>query len=336
MGSMLEPSSADGMRDNLAVSTMDIVRLFVEFAEKASVTHLSKDGIISAFREVIRIGITGLEAQERSVTFEVAVKESLQARRHRRPSTLSDLRSYTSRMLRCKEFRIKYLRNIDVDDCHEMLHRQFGHSPHVFRKAKTILHSIFGYGIRRGWCSNNPVIAIDCPPIHEERIRPLSGVQIRSILRCCQDEDLLCLLPSVLLMLYCGIRPGEVRRLRWRDVDRREKVVYVEGYASKTGGPRAVPLRGRALELLNYRRSPDELIAPRNWTRLWKRLRTRAGIKRWQRDVMRHTFASYHLKRFHNLVQLQEEMGHRDSNLLRTRYLNVRHVSTSTARRFFG
>lgn len=164
---------------------------------------------------------------------------------------------------------------------------------------------------------------------------PLSGAQIRAIMRTCLDEDLRSMLPATQLLLFCGVRPGEVRRLRWRDIDRREKVVYIEGRASKTGGPRAVPLRGGAKELLDYRCPPNEYIAPRNWTRLWRRLRLRAGIKRWQRDVMRHTFASLHLKRFHNLLQLQEEMGHRDCNLLRTRYLNVRHVSTSTARRFF-
>lgn len=315
---------------------MDMMRLFVEFTEEASLTQLRKDEIISAFRKVMRLGIKGLEAQERSVAFGVAVKESLRARRHRRPSTLADLRSYTNRMLRCTQFSEKPLRNITCEDCYEILHKLFGHSPHVFRKAKTILNSIFSYGMRRGWCSINPVKAIENPPVYEERIRPLSGVQIRNIMRSCQADDLICMLPAVQLMLYCGVRPGEVRRLRWRDIDRREKVVYIEGRASKTGGPRAVPLRGRALELLEYRHSPDELIAPRNWTRLWRRLRARAGMKHWQKDVMRHTFASLHLKRFHNIIQLQEEMGHRDCTLLRTRYLNVRHVSSNVARKFFS
>ncbi len=333
---MLDISLPNDVVDKLAVSSMDIMRLFVEFAEEASVTQLCKDDLISAFRRVMRIGITGLEAQERSVAFGVAVKESLRARRHRRPSTLADLRSYTNRMLQYSQFCDKPLRNITCDDCHEILHKLFGHSPHVFRKAKIILNSIFSYGIRRGWCSSNPVRAIETPPVYEERIRPLSGVQIRNIMRSCRQDDLICMLPATQLMLYCGVRPGEVRRLRWRDIDRREKVVYIEGRASKTGGPRAVPLRGQALELLEYRHSPDELIAPRNWTRLWKRLRVRAGIKHWQRDVLRHTFASLHLKRFHNIIQLQEEMGHRDCTLLRTRYLNVRHVSSNVARKFFS
>ena len=323
--------------NQLPISPMDIIRLFVEFAEVASVTTSDKESIISAFRRVIHTGVSGVAEMEKSVSFETAVKESLQARWNRRPATLADLRSYSNRLLHeAGKMQQAPLRSITSEQCRELLQTNFGYSPHVFRKAKAVLHSIFSLGIRRGWCTINPVKALESPPVYEERIIPLTGGQIRALMRACRDKDLLIMRPSVQLLLWCGVRPGEIRRLRWRDIDKREKVVYIEGRASKTGGPRAVPLRGQALELLDYKRPPGELIAPRNWTRLWRRLRLRAGIKRWQRDVMRHTFASFHLKRFHNLIQLQEEMGHRDCNLLRTRYLNLRHVSSSTARRFFN
>ena len=315
---------------------MDIMRLFVEFTEEASVTQSDKESIINAFRRIVRTGVNGVAEQERSVSFRYAAMESLQARQNRRPSTIADLRSYTKRMLSYEQFSEIPLSSITSEQCDKLLQDHFNHSPHVFRKAKSVLHSVFTYGIRRGWCQTNPVKSLECPPVYEERIVPLSGAQIRAILRTCRQPEFLPMLPATQLLLYCGVRPGEVRRLHWRDIDRREKVVYIEGRASKTGGPRAVPLRGGALELLEYHRPLNEYIAPRNWTRLWKRLRSQAGMKCWQKDVMRHTFASLHLKRFHNLIQLQEEMGHRDCNLLRTRYLNVRHVSSSTARRFFS
>lgn len=320
----------------LAVSPLDIMRLFVEFAEEADVTQSAKEDIIASFRRVIRSGVSSVAESERSVSFETAMRESLEVRRIRRSSTVADLRSYMNRMLEYAEFRAQPLRCITSEQCIEMLRELFGHSPHVFRKAKAVLHSVFAYGQRRGWCRFNPVKAIECPPVYEERIVPLTGCQIRALMRACRRDEFCSMLPAMQLLLWCGIRPGEVRRLHWRDIDRREKCVYIEGRASKTGGPRAVPLRGAAKELLHYNRRGDEKIAPRNWTRLWRKLRKRAGLTNWQRDVLRHTFASYHLKCFHNLPQLQEEMGHRDCNLLRTRYLNVRHVSSATARRFFA
>lgn len=40
-------------------------------------------------------------------------------------------------------------------------------------------------------------------------------------------------------MLYAGIRPGEVVRLHWRDVDLEERVISVRSRTSKTGGNQA-------------------------------------------------------------------------------------------------
>lgn len=161
--------------------------------------------------------------------------------------------------------------------------------------------------------------------------------QVRTLVRVLELDEFRCMSAPIRLMLWCGVRPGEVRRLRWKDIDYREGVVYIDGSASKTGGARAVPLRGAAAALRKCRdMAPSQYIAPRNWQRLWAALRLRADMPRWQRDALRHTFASYHLKHFHNLHLLQEEMGHWDASLLRTRYLNLRNLSSHSATAFFN
>lgn len=137
-------------------------------------------------------------------------------------------------------------------------------------------------------------------------------------------------------MLWCGIRPTEVQGLRRGDIDKQERCIYVESHASKTGGARSIPLRGGAQALPAERHAQDELIAPRDWQRLWTELRRRARLTPWRQDTLRHTFASMHLKHFHNLPLLQEEMGHRDCRLLHTRYLNLRHISAADAACFFN
>ncbi len=320
------------------LSEWDIRRLFEEFREEAGLTHLSRDELIPAFRRILRAGIARIRDSERTVTFAHAVQASLEARKHRRPSTLADLRSYTGRMVRHGLWGEMPLRSITVHQCRDMLAELFGHSPHVFRKAQAILHSIFAYGLRQQWCDSNPADAVERPPLHEQRIEILTAPQIKSLLRACDAPEFTTIAPSVKLMLWCGIRPGEVQRLRWKDIDTREGVVYVDPNHSKTGGARAVPLRGAAKILTKTPQSTEReegRIAPTNWARLWRRVRLRAGLRTWQQDALRHTFASLHLKYFHNPPQLQEEMGHRDSRLLRTRYLNMRNLSSSTAQRFF-
>ncbi len=318
-----------------ALSEWDLRRLFEEFREEAGLTQLPREELIASLRRVMRAGVARIRESENTVTFEHAVQASLEARRHRRPSTLADLRSYTGRMVRHEHWGSMPLRAISAVQCREMLKRLFGHSPHVFRKAQAILHSIFAYGRRQQWCDANPADAVERPPLHEQRIEILTPPQIKSLMRACDAPEFTRMAPSVKLMLWCGIRPGEVQRLRWKDIDAREGVVYIDPSHSKTGGARAVPLRGAAKMLSAQPAEEEGRIAPTNWARLWRRVRLRAGLRTWQQDALRHTFASLHLKYFHNPPQLQEEMGHRDSRLLRTRYLNMRNLSSSTAQRFF-
>lgn len=317
------------------IDTEAISRLLIQFTKEAGLLANNEQDILQAFRHTIQQGINQMVQTRTSVTFRHAAKESLKARQYRRPSTRADLQSFIQRMLRNSEFSKRLLRDISVSECRCMLNDIFGHSAHSYRKAKTILHSVFSYGIKQGWCSVNPAKSIESPPVVEERIEILKTRQINALVRTCECPEFSCMAPAVYLMLWCGIRPGEVRRLRWRDIDPKEQVVYIEGIHSKTGGARAIPLRGEALKLCTRRGAESEYIAPRNWIRLWKRCRTRAGIRKWQPDVLRHTFASLHLKYFHNLIQLQEEMGHRDCTLLRTRYLNLRNISSTSASKFF-
>lgn len=321
--------------NHLPVTEADILRLFIEFTEIARITDESRMSLISLYRKVIHVGLQYAEENAENVTFKEAAAESLAVRLHRRPSTLADLRSYINRFLNIAPWKEKNIRFITRNECRKMLEEHFSISAHVYMKAKSILNSIFAYALKQGWCDKNPVSSILSRVIQEERIEILTTKQISSLMKALRASDLRCMQAAVRLMLWCGIRPGEVQRLRWSDVNFREKEVYIESHASKTGGARAVPLRGGALLLYQFKGKPRDLIAPRNWGRLWAKLRRRAGFKVWQKDSLRHTFASMHLKCFHNIFLLQEEMGHRDSGLLRTRYLNLRNLTKRMASDFF-
>lgn len=270
-----------------------------------------------------------------NISFKEAVLASLAARAHRRSKTLIELRSYTSRMLRYRDIAERPIQQIDIAYCNEMLNSVFCPSPHVRRKAHAVLHSIFAYALRHDWCHSNPAEGIDLIPPQEQTIHPLTLSQIKRLLRVCLRPQLQPMEAAVRLMLWCGIRPAEVRRLRWGDIDKAEQVVYIDPRHSKTGGARAVPLRGGAKQLLLNSGDKDAPISPKNWDKMWRAARCAARLLPWQQDALRHTFASYHLKHFHNFALLQEEMGHRDSHLLHTRYLNLRNISKAAAADFF-
>lgn len=310
-------------------------KLLTQLARNYGIDTHNNEEFFSRLRKIVEAFATALDESEQTVPFRYAAEFSLLVRAHRRPSTKADLRSYIKRMCAYQPLADMPLRNIKPAHCGPMLQCCFGHSLHVYRKAQAVLHSIFNYGIRQGWCSRNPAKAILRPPVKEQRIEILTLQQIRALLHATRMPSLQCMEMPLRLMLWCGIRPMEVRRLRWCDIDPEEGVVYIEGHHSKTGGARAVPLRGGAMVLAHIARMDDTRIAPINWERLWQKLRKEAGFTSWQNDALRHTFASMHLKCFHNITLLQEEMGHRNSALLQTRYLNLRSLRHSTAKNFF-
>ena len=131
-----------------------------------------------------------------------------------------------------------------------------------------------------------------------------------------------------------GIRPTEVSRIDpERDIDWQNQRVVVRPTTSKTGGGRVVPLRCGNIDALRH-------DIPRRWVHRWRALRKAAGWSKetarpWRQDVCRHTFATYHAAHFRNFPALQLEMGHRDSNLLRTRYVYAGNSTEATARSYF-
>ena len=123
-------------------------------------------------------------------------------------------------------------------------------------------------------------------------------------------------------------------RLSWAQVDLRERAIYIHPRHSKTGGARRVTIhRPLARILQSHRQAEVHRICLPGWIRHWPKLRCAAGwntpTHRSPQDTLRHTFASYHLSHFRSYAELQCEIGHRDSSLLQTRYVDQRAVQAA-------
>ncbi|MBQ2813455.1 MAG: tyrosine-type recombinase/integrase [Akkermansia sp.] len=315
--------SAEKMIRELPLNVSDIARLVVELTEELGerVNGLGKVGMMQLLRRVLRLGVEELSKQEHTVSFETAIWASVEARSERRPTTRRDLRHYARRLLRVDGVAGRPLRAMSTRECREMLQSAFGGSASSFRKGRAMLHSVFAFGMRQEWCAENPVARVEVPRVQEREIEPLRREEVKRLETAVQQPEHQAMKLSLYLLLYCGLRPQEVARLRQQDVQPERGCVVVPGRCSKTGGGRVVPLRRR--ELLKGMR----LRIPRNWAHRWKRLRRAAGFTDWQPDVCRHTFASYHAAYFRDLGALQLEMGHRSTDLLRSRYLNLPQVN---------
>lgn len=302
---------------NLPLGEEDAARLILEFTEELGerAEGLERTELIKLLRRGIRAGAYAIEQEENTVNFEEAARASIEDRKERRATTVRDLRYYVGRMLRVEGLCTRPLRAITTQECRRILQQAFGSSVHSYRKGRAILHSIFSYGIRWEWCDSNPVSRIEVPRVKETNIRPLSLQEIRRLESTAAQPAHRDMQLPLQLMLYCGVRPTEITRLRPEDVRWREGELIIRPAASKTGGGRVIPLR-------HVKPCECEHVAPENWALRWRQLRRAAGFPDWQADALRHTFASYHAAYFRNLPELQLEMGHRDCSLLRSRYMS--------------
>ena len=200
-----------------------------------------------------------------------------------------------------------------------------------------MLHGLFEFALRREWCDKNPIKRIERKKVIEKEILPLKLSETKRIMKTAKLESSECAVVAALLV-YTGIRPREVRRLTWRDIDIEEKTITVRSQCSKTGGVRQVeipPVLNRVL-IAHSRELKEEKICPTDWQRRWRKIRDNSGFRgRWVQDVLRHTYASFHAKNYADLPRLQLNMGHSDLSLLRSRYINMHGISRADAKYFF-
>ena len=286
--------------------------------------------------KVIEAGLRNIRAKEMSLADGFALY--LKSKQHLRPDSIRDIRCIGNRLLRTKpELGKRNFSELSVSECEEWLNAAFHTNPQ-FNKARTMLHGLFEFALRREWCDKNPIKRIERKKVVEKEIQPLKLAETKRLIKTAQNESPEYAVVAALLV-YTGIRPREVRRLTWRDIDTEEKTITVRSQCSKTGGVRQVeipPVLNRVL-IAHSRELKEEKICPTDWQRRWRKIRDNSGFRgRWVQDVLRHTYASFHAKYYANLPRLQLNMGHRDLSLLRSRYVNMHGISRAEAKSFFN
>lgn len=346
-------SKIDGMKEE--ISAMDHAALSIlkktglDVVEAAQLAHellqasKGRGDRWKRARECIRLGEEALIARGKTVAFRRAVDEAIEARHDRRKRTRDDFRYISRRLLRCcPEMARRPIRFITPQECRAWLEKSFV-TLRQRHKARLVLSGVFGTAVKRGWCRENPVAYVDLPRLKESSIPVLSLEEMHRLLAAAQEYAGGACLTAIGLMLYGGIRPEEVRRLDWAQIDLREGMVSLRARHSKTGGARIVTIRPVLKNLLERAAVMGfgaGGVCPRNWPAKWRAVRRLAGWdgkeKKWPADILRHTFASYFARHFKNLHVLQLEMGHASSDLLRTRYLNMEGITEVTAALFWG
>lgn len=253
------------------------------------------------------------------------------------PRTVHDRGDYADRLIvpHLGKLRLGEIGRADVREWRARLVRE-GSTPYVADRAVTVLSAALGAAVEDDLIPANPCRGLKRLPRSVDRRRPATVAEveaIRAVMPTPRDRAV------VGLMAYAGLRPGEVRALRWADV--REHTLVVRAAARDGGGEKArkaggiavVPVIGplrEDLEALVAVDGRDPLAAPRalvvhipDWrvwaSRVWRPARERAGT-----DVppyaLRHTFASLQIAAGLNPWQVAALLGHANPGMVISTY----------------
>jgi integrase len=280
----------------------------------------------------------------KSVTFEAACQSYIAEHSKKTASHLADFGRLCRRF---PDFAAVLLCRIDRDTIKRTLVDLPDSS---FNLALREIRSIFSYGMKEGWCLNNPAVTVDFRDTDKPEVPTLNAKEIRRLftaaIRLHPD-----LVPLLAVQIFAGVRPVESSKLNWDDIDLdpKENVLTVRAPIAKTGNARHINMHPQLVAWIEWHRDrggrmegplvPARYSTPRNIKTPRKpklgrdstipeplrdalqQIRQRAGIVPWPQDGPRHTFASASLAaKWRDIPGICADLGHSDMKMLRKHY----------------
>jgi integrase len=157
----------------------------------------------------------------------------------------------------------------------------------------------------------------------QHRVRFLSPVELAALREAAAKSETKDLAVFIEMALCSGARAGELVDLRWVDLDLEEGTATL--HVTKSGKRRAIPLRGRALEMLRAKERTCEYVLTSNgkprkdkptiygklqYGKPFREAVKAAGIENFRAHDLRHTAASYLVQADVPLFTVQHLLGH--------------------------
>jgi integrase len=119
------------------------------------------------------------------------------------------------------------------------------------------------------------------------------------------------LVPALAVLFFAGIRPTEMVRLTWEQIDLDGRVIRLTGDVTKTRTMRNVEISDNLLAWLSACQGAGPLVKSGAWYRTQReRLMKKSNITSWPTDVARHTFATMLYNSTHDAAKVMAQLGH--------------------------
>jgi integrase len=274
--------------------------------------------------------VAHLKANERSCTATQLVDELLKAKEADGVSErhLRDIRSRLS--VFAEKFDGQMVATITSKEIDNWL-RSLPVAPLTRNHYRALVVLAFNFAVRCNYATANPAMGAAKAKVVGEAPGILTVSEAARLLETATPD----VLPYLAIGLFAGLRPAEIDRLDWSEIDFESELIEVKAAKSKIAQRRFVTIQPNLREWLLPLRLHKGNVTPQNGFRQsFEQARAAAGINDWPENALRHSFASYHLAHFKNAASTALELGHHDSRITFAHYREL--VKPKDAERYWN
>ncbi len=208
--------------------------------------------------------------------------------------------------------RLSTIRRSELEQLHNSIGEGHGHT--IANRVLALVKSLFNYAIEQEYFPINPATRLKAFEEHS-RERYLAADEMPAFWKAVEADPCGDFFKVALLT---GARSGNVRTMRWDDVDLATAVWKIP--TSKTGKPLTLPLTQLVVDILIERkttatsayvfpgRNPKRPLG--NTSRSWKRIKEAAGITDIRIHDLRRSLGSWQAVRGSSLTIIGKSLGH--------------------------
>jgi integrase len=255
------------------------------------------------------------------ITVAQLADEVLEAKRKdgRSAKYLGMLRLYFKRF--SQDFGNRLIADITVEEIDSWL-RDLPGSPKTRADYRANIGVLFSYAAQRSMIDFNPVAFTAKPKLIDRPPEIFTVDELRALLEAANrvHADVL---PMLAIGAFAGLRDAEIKRLDWSEVDLARGHIEVKAAKAKSARRRIVPIQPTLAAWLRPFCSLAGHVVPEGARGKLDRVRKAAGLARWPKNGLRHSFSSYRLAAIHDAPRVAAELGHTSPQMLYSTYREV-------------
>jgi integrase len=245
-------------------------------------------------------------------------EEVLEAKRKdgRSAKYIDMLRLYFKRF--CQDFGNRLIADITVEELDTWL-RDLPGSPKTRADYRANIGVLFSHAAQRRMIDFNPIAFTAKPKLIDKAPEIFTVDELRALLEAAHR-----IAPDVLPMLaigaFAGLRDAEITRVDWSEVDLARRHIEVKAAKAKSARRRIVPIQPNLSAWLRPYSGMKGHVVPAGARGKIDRACKEAGLARWPKNGLRHSFASYRLAAIHDAPRVAVELGHTSPQMLYSTY----------------